>query len=46
MTEPISGYHNGRWAQSPQSRDIDTNNLDKLKPYVQEIIRTHQDRAI
>ncbi len=22
-TEPVSGYHNGRWAQSPQARDID-----------------------
>ncbi|MBC8876041.1 MAG: DUF1080 domain-containing protein [Planctomycetes bacterium] len=41
-TEPISGYHNGRWAQSPQARDIDTNNLDKFKPYVQEIIRKHR----
>ena len=46
-TEPISGYHNGRWAQSPQARDIDTNNLDKFKPYVQEIIRTHRsDRRV
>ena len=41
-TEPIAGYHNGRWAQSPQARDIDKNNLDKFKAYVQEIIRTHR----
>ena len=41
-TEPVSGYHNGRWAQSPQARDIDPDNLDKFKPYVQEIIRTHR----
>ncbi len=47
-TEPISGYHNGRWAQSPQARDIDPNNLDKFKPYVQEIIRAHRtdDRVL
>ncbi len=41
-TEPVSGFHNGRWAQSPQARDIDKDNLDKFKPYVQEIIRTHR----
>ena len=41
-TEPVSGYHNGRWAQSPQARDIDQINLDKFKPYVQEIIRAHR----
>ncbi|MHC4641251.1 MAG: family 16 glycoside hydrolase, partial [Planctomycetota bacterium] len=36
------GYHNGRWAQSPQARDIDKDNLEKFKPYVQEIIRVHR----
>ena len=41
-TEPIAGFHNGRWAQSPQARDIDENHLDKFKPYVQEIIRAHR----
>jgi len=41
-TEPVSGYHNGRWAQSPQARDIDNANLDKFRPYVQEIIRAHR----
>jgi hypothetical protein len=41
-TEPVSGFHNSRWAQSPQARDIDPNNLEKFKPYVQEIIRPHR----
>ncbi len=41
-TEPVSGFHNGRWAQSPQARDIDKDNLEKFKPYVQEIIRAHR----
>ena len=41
-TKPIYGYHNSRWAQSPQARDIDKNNLEKFKPYVQEIIRPHR----
>jgi len=41
-TEPVSGYHNGCWAQSPQARDIDKDNLEKFKPYVQEIIRAHR----
>jgi len=41
-TEPVSGYHNGRWAQSPQARDIDQDNLEKFKPYVQNIIRAHR----
>ncbi len=42
-TTPISGFHNGRWAQSPQARDIDEDNLEKFKPYVQEIIKAHRD---
>ncbi len=41
-TDPVPGYHNGRWAQSPQARDIDKDNLEKFKPYVQEIIRAHR----
>ena len=41
-TKPVSGYHNGRWAQCPQARDIDKNNLAKFKPYVQEVIRAHR----
>lgn len=41
-TKPISGYHNGRWAQSPQARDIDEDNLEKFRPYVQEVIRAHR----
>jgi len=41
-TEPVSGFHNGRWAQCPQARDIDKDNLEKFKPYVQEIIRAHR----
>ncbi len=47
-TEPISGFHNGRWAQSPQARDIDENNLEKFKPYVQEVLRAYRtdDRVL
>jgi len=47
-TEPVSGFHNGRWAQSPQARDIEPDNLEKFKPYVQEIIRAHRtdDRVL
>ncbi len=46
-TEPVSGFHNGRWAQSPQARDIETDNVDKFKPYIQEIIRAHRsDRRV
>ena len=41
-TEPVAGYHNGRWAQSPQARDIDKDHLEKFKPYVQEVIRAHR----
>ncbi|MDP6524043.1 MAG: DUF1080 domain-containing protein [Kiritimatiellia bacterium] len=38
-TTPIKGYHNGRWAASPQDRDRDPQNLEKFKPYIQETIR-------
>jgi len=34
-TEPVSGWHNGRWAQSPQARDIDKDNLETFRLYVQ-----------
>ncbi len=41
-TEPVAGYHNGRWAQCPQARDIDKGNIEKFKPYIQEIIRPYR----
>ena len=41
-TEPVAGYHNGRWAQSPQARHIDPDNIEKFKPYIQEIIGPHR----
>jgi len=41
-TEPVSGYHNGRWAQCPQARDIDKDDIEKFKPYTQEIIRPYR----
>jgi hypothetical protein len=41
-TKPVSGFHNSRWAQSPQARDIDENNLEKFKPYVREIVKAHR----
>jgi hypothetical protein len=41
-TKPVAGFHNGRWAQSPQARDIDRTNVDKFKPYVQEIIKAYR----
>ncbi|MDP6524502.1 MAG: hypothetical protein QGI24_05210 [Kiritimatiellia bacterium] len=41
-TEPVYGYHNSRWAQCPQERDIDQENLEKFKPYVQEIIKPYR----
>ncbi len=44
-TEPVQGFHNGRWAQSPQARDIEKDNLEKFKPYVQEVIRPHRTDA-
>ncbi|MDP6117390.1 MAG: DUF1080 domain-containing protein [Planctomycetota bacterium] len=44
-TAPVSGYHNGRWAQSPQARDIEEDNLEKFKPYVQDIIQAHRTDA-
>jgi len=41
-TEAIAGYHNGRWAQSPQARDIEKEDLERFRPYVQEVIRRHR----
>jgi hypothetical protein len=42
-TEPIKGYHNGRWAASPQDRDRDINNLERYKPYIQEVISKYKN---
>ncbi len=41
-TTPIKGFHNGRWAQCPQHRDRDPDDLAKFKPYVQETIKAHR----
>ncbi len=40
-TTPIKGYHNGRWAACPQDRDRDPGNIEKFKPYIQEVMRPH-----
>lgn len=40
-TEPVKGYHNGRWAACPQDRDRNPENLERFKPYIQEVIRAH-----
>jgi hypothetical protein len=42
-TQPVKGWHNGRWAACPQDRDRDTDNLEKFRPYVQEVIQAHRD---
>ncbi|MDR1817437.1 MAG: DUF1080 domain-containing protein, partial [Puniceicoccales bacterium] len=42
-TEPVKGWHNGRWAVAPQKRDRDINNLARYKPYFQEIIGKYKD---
>jgi hypothetical protein len=42
-TEPVKGYHNGRWAASPQDRDRDINNLERYKPYIQEVIQKYKN---
>ena len=42
-TEPVKGLHNGRWAASPQARDRDINNLERYKPYLQEIVSKYKD---
>ncbi len=42
-TEPVKGYHNGRWAACPQDRDRDPDEPEKLRPYVQAVIRPHRD---
>jgi hypothetical protein len=41
-TTPVKGFHNGRWAQCPQKQQRDPENLEKFKPYVQEVIRAHR----
>ena len=41
-TTPVKGFHNGRWAWCPQRRERDPGNLEKFKPYVQEVIRAHR----
>ncbi|MHC4167459.1 MAG: family 16 glycoside hydrolase [Planctomycetota bacterium] len=41
-TTPVKGWHNGRWAWCPQKRDRDPEDMEKFKPYVQEVIRAHR----
>jgi len=41
-TTPVKGFHNGRWAWCPQKRERNPEDLEKFKPYVQEVIRTHR----
>ena len=40
-TEPVKGYHNGRWAACPQDRERTPENLPKFQSYVQDVIRAH-----
>ena len=42
-TEPVKGYHNGRWAACPQDRERTEENLDKFKAYVQGVIRPYRE---
>jgi hypothetical protein len=42
-TEPVKGYHNGRWAACPQDRERTQENLPKFKAYIQDVIRPHRD---
>ncbi len=44
-TTAVKGYHNGRWAWCPQKRQRDPEDLEKFKPYVQEVIRRHKTDA-
>ena len=41
-TNPVKGWHNGRWAACPQDRDRDPKDVHKFKPYIQEVIRAHR----
>jgi hypothetical protein len=41
--EPVKGFHNGRWAAAPQFRDRDINNIDRYKPYLQDIVSKYKD---
>jgi len=46
-TTPMKGFHNGRWARCPQKRERDPADLEKFKPYIQEVIRAHRaDRRV
>jgi uncharacterized protein len=40
-TEPVKGYHNGRWAACPQDRERTAENLPKFQAYVQDVVRAH-----
>ena len=42
-TEPIKGYHNGRWAACPQDRDRKEEHLAKFKAYIQDVIRPYRE---
>lgn len=42
-TEPVKGYHNGRWAACPQDRERTEENLPKFKAYIQDVIRPHHN---
>jgi hypothetical protein len=46
-TQPVKGYHNGRWAACPQDRDRTPEKLPALQSYVQDVIRAHaQDERV
>jgi len=42
-TEPVKGYHNGRWAACPQDRERTEENLPKFKSYIQDVISPHHE---
>lgn len=41
-TEPVKGYHNGRWAACPQQRHRTEEHLPRLRAYVEDVIRAHR----
>lgn len=47
-TEPVKGYHNGRWAACPQDRERTPENLPKFQAYIQDVVRAHarDDRVL
>lgn len=46
-TEPVKGYHNGRWAACPQQRHRTEDHLATLQAYVQDVIRAYrEDRRV